>query len=152
MKILIRQMKLLDIKQVMELNQKILPENYPREFWIENFYKGKTHSLVVIYAGLIIGYVFCDENAIISLAIDEQFRNKGLGKQLLYNCLNTYTTAIKLHVRVTNEIALKLYKSLGFIEEERIIEYYRNPVEDAFSMIRKPNGIKYNTKRILNIS
>jgi ribosomal-protein-alanine N-acetyltransferase len=142
-------MTLIDVKQVKDLNERSLSENYPREFWIEIFHKGKTHSFVCVFANLIIGYIFCDEGTIISLAIDEKFRNKGLGKQLLYNCLNTYITPVGLHVRVTNEIALNLYKSLNFIEEERVIGYYHS--EDAYSMIRKPSNIKYDAKRVVKI-
>lgn len=151
MKILIRQTKFIDIKQMMNLNEKSLTENYDREFWNQTFHIGKTHSFVAIWATTVIGYIFCDNDTIISLAIDDKFRNKGIGKQLLHNCLNTYNTPVKLHVRVTNDVALKLYKSLRFIEEEKITEYYVNPTEDAYTMIWKPNGIKYEEKRRINI-
>lgn len=152
MKISLRNMKLHDIKQLMELNQKTLPENYDREFWVEKFHEGKIHSFVAIFAGQIIGYVFCDNDTIISLAIDEKFRNKGLGKQLLGNCLNTYNINVRLHVRVTNNIALKLYESFGFSEEQKLIDYYVDPIEDAYVMIWKPSGTKYDVKRKLNIN
>ena len=152
MKIIIRPTKFLDINQMMELNQRALPENYNREFWSQKFYEGKTHSFVATWATLVIGYIFCDETTIISFAIDEKFRGKGLGKQLLYCCLNTYNKPVRLHVRVSNEIALKLYRSVGFVEEEKMSEYYSNPTEGAYQMIRKLTNIKYEEKRKLNIT
>lgn len=151
MKIIIRSTKLLDVNQMMKLNQKILPENYDHEYWIEKFHEGKTHSFVATWATLVIGYIFCDDTTIISFAIDEKFRGKGLGKQLLHCCLNTYTKPVRLHVRCSNEIALKLYKSVGFIEEEKISEYYTDPIEEAYLMVHKPTGIRYEEKRKLNV-
>lgn len=145
MKIIIRLMKLIDVGQMMELNKKCLPENYPRNYWIDTYQKGKTHSFVAVFANLVIGYVFCDENTIISFAVDEKFRNKKIGKQLMHHCLNTFTTNVTLHVRVTNDIAINLYKSLGFIEKETLIEYYANPKADAFTMTRAPMDCKYDT-------
>lgn len=134
MKIILRPMKLIDIGQMMDLNQRSLPENYPRNFWIETYQKGKAHSYVAVFSKLIIGYVFCNENTIISVAIDEKYRNKGIGKQLMHLSLNTFNTTVNLHVRTTNKIAIHLYESLNFDINDKIHGYYGN--EDAYTMIR----------------
>lgn len=151
MKVNIRPMKFHDITQSQQLNQKSLAENYDRNFWDAKFYAGKTHSFVAIWAGLVVGYIFCDQQTIISFATDEKFRNKGIGKQLLYHCLSTYTTPIHLHVRVTNEVALNLYKSVGFIKQEKLIEYYNDPVEDGYLLIWGPTDRKYYSQSHLKI-
>lgn len=147
MKIIFRPTKLSDINQMMQLNEKSLAENYQKEFWNMKFYEGKNHSFVAVWATLIIGYIFCDGDCIISFALDEKFRGKGVGRQLIHHCLNTYTNPVKLHVRVTNDVALKLYRSLGFVETETIVDYYTTPTENAYAMIWKPNGTKYEIKK-----
>lgn len=151
MKITIRQTRFLDINRMMEINQKSLTENYEKDFWSTKFYEGKTHSFVAIGMGMVIGYIFCDKDTIISVAIDEKYRGKGIGRQLLNYCLNTYKTPVKLHVRINNEPALKLYRSLGFIETETLNEYYIDPIEDAYLMEWKPTGVKYEENRKISI-
>ena len=149
MKITLRQMKLIDIGQTMDLNKRCLSENYPRTYWIDTFQKGKTHSFVAVFAKLIVGYIFCNEDTIVSFAVDEKYRNKKIGKQLMHLCLNTFTTNVTLHVRVTNDIAINLYKSLGFVEKETLHEYYKNPLEDAYTMTREPTVDKYPTTMLI---
>lgn len=134
MKVTIRPMKFHDITQVKKVNEECLAENYTREFWESKFHECKNHSFVAVYASDVIGYIFCDNKIIISFAILDKFRGKGIGKQLLYHCLNTLDNPVMLHVRVSNEAALKLYRLVGFQEDKKLIEYYKEPVEDAFEM------------------
>ncbi len=143
MKIVIRPTKYHDISQMIDINRASLPENYRVEVWKMKFYEGKNHSFVAIGAGSVIGYILCDEESIISFATAEKYRDKGIGRQLLHHCLNTYKTPIKLHVRTSNEPALKLYRSLDFIEKETIKDYYDSPVEDAYAMEWIPTCHKY---------
>lgn len=150
MKIVIRQMRFLDITQVMTVNQDSLAENYIKEFWVLKFHEGKSHSFVATLSDTIIGYVFCDNNTVISFAISDKYRGKGIGRHLMQHCLNTFDISITLHVRVTNDHALKLYKSLDFEEKELLVEYYTDPVENAYLMEWKPSK-KYEEIRKLNI-
>ena len=143
-------MKLTDINQVMNLNESSLSENYDRDFWLEMFGLGKTHSFVAIYQTQIIGYIFCDNQYIISFAINEKYRGLGIGKNLLSNCLNTFNIPIRLHVRISNNIAIKLYNSYDFKIEDTMENYYTNPDENAYSMIWSPNK-KYEYKRKLDV-
>jgi len=150
-KILIRFMKLTDIKQTKVLNEQTLPENYPLQFWAEVYPTGKAHSVVAVYGGEIIGYVFCNEDSILSFAVNENYRRRGIGKVILSACLSTFSKQkVSLNVRVGNVPALKLYKVLGFVIEKEEIGYYGNgdlsrgplkPVENAYHMsYTPPNG------------
>ena len=157
-KIAIRSMKMIDIGQTKTLNEKCLQENYQREYWIEKWQKGKENSFVAVFAKLIIGYVLCSQNHVISFAVDEQYRGKGLGKLLMQHCLNTCNAPVTLNVRVGNKTALALYYSLGFATVKVAPNYYSNPTEDAYEMVRKygkPQEYaqnKYPTPWILKIS
>ena len=53
-------------------------------------------------------------------------------------------------MRINNEVALKLYKSLNFTIEETLKDYYTDPISDAYVMIWKENK-KYECKKKLNI-
>jgi [ribosomal protein S18]-alanine N-acetyltransferase len=152
MKILIRQAKFSDLSQIDALNRKSLAENYNREFWIEKFNLGKDHCFVAICANEIIGYIFCDQGFVISFAVHELYRSKGIGQELLHHCLNSMNNKIKLHVRVSNEAAIKLYKKIGFTEEERMKNYYLSPPEDAYLMKwEKSLSVKFTERKKMNI-
>lgn len=153
MKILFRSMKLLDINQVKKINEENLPENYSKDFWIETFHDGaKLHSFVAEAMTQIIGYVFSDQEGVISLAVDNRFRGKGIAEQLMKHCLNTYTNDITLHVRKSNLQALNLYKKLGFNEKDVITDYYINPTEDALLLFWKFNNDRFVENKKMNVA
>ena len=84
------------------------------------------------------------------LAVKKEFRGKGLGKSLLKFCLNKCKIYgpyyFELHVAVTNEIAINLYKKLGFETVGEIVKnYYNNdkpPDNDAYLMRKYINNDK----------
>ena len=147
---MIRPTKFLDIPDIIKVNLECLPENYSRSFWEEQFYLGKDHSFVAV-CGDIVAYVFCNKDSIISFAVQEKFRKKGIGKQLLHHCLNTFQIPIYLNVRVHNENAIGLYSSLGFTILETISNYYHSPKEDGYKMSKLPFDKKYEEKKKMNI-
>lgn len=142
-KVVIRPAKYGDIQSMMRVNVTNLPENYNLNFWINTYCEseGKLHSFVATYASDVIGYIFCDTNSIISFAIDEPYRRGGIGKQLLHHSLNTFKTPVHLHVRVDNDAALRLYKSIGFVEKTVIKQYY-SETDDAFELEWHPKPTK----------
>ena len=139
MKIIIRSMKLHDINQIIVINEGAMAEHYPKESWVCKFYEGKSHSFVAISAGMVIGYIACSASYIVSFAVDSKFRGHGIGRQLLYHCLNTFESPVYLHARVNNATALRLYQSLNFIVRETLHDYYVSPIEDAYLMEWKPS-------------
>jgi [ribosomal protein S18]-alanine N-acetyltransferase len=150
MKIVIRPAKFMDIPEIIKVNIECLPENYDRLFWDKQFYIGKEHCFVAV-SGDIIGYVFCDQDSIISFAVQEKYRKKGIGKQLLFHCLNTFQKSVSLNVRINNLGAIHLYTSLGFKVMETIPNYYYNPREDGHKMSRDPTPIKFLEKKKIHI-
>ncbi len=96
----------------------------------------ETEGKVVGYAG---AWVILDESHITNIAVLEDFRGRGIGKQLteallqyLSNLGACYAT---LEVRVSNERAQNLYKSLGFVSVGKRKRYYEDNGEDAFLMV-----------------
>jgi ribosomal protein S18 acetylase RimI-like enzyme len=98
-------------------------------------------SYVVCYEEQIIGFLLCScKNKILNLsvlAINEQFRGKGLGRRLIKLCLEdnktTEVNTFTLHVDVRNTVAKGLYDSLGFLTR-KVIEGYYEDGADAYFM------------------
>lgn len=110
-----------------QLNEKCLKENYDMNYW-ENIISFH-NSFVICASGVVVAYILCDnECTIISLAVDESFRNQGFGKRLLLRCIESSRQIglekLILHVRPSNEYAIRLYESCGFIVSNTLEKYY----------------------------
>lgn len=151
MKLTIRPLKQHDLPNVKQLNEECLPENYPESVWLGLFTlsAGKNHSFVAAHgSGRIMGYIFgTGSGNIVSFAVAEKFRKRGLGKSLMAHCLQSYgnpnssdrgVPMIKLNVRVSNEPAIACYQQFGFQVAQHIPKYYQNPIEDAYEMTTTP--------------
>jgi len=60
------------------------------------------------------GYI--PENILVYIALDKEYRKKGLGKKLLDLMINKSEGDIALHVDFDNKRARKVYKKMGFKE------------------------------------
>ena len=152
----IRNATINDIDKVIEINLVSLPEHYPRGFFIDLLEKyNKAFYVVELPHGEVVGYVMnrielkpgffkyllVKSGHVVSIAVLEQHRRRGLGYILMayamksmyeeYKCSETY-----LEVRVSNTPAINLYEKLGYrkIKVER--GYYLDG-EDAYVMARK---------------
>ena len=91
-------------------------------------------------AGYAIAFSVGEDAEVLNVAVDLDFRGKGLAGQMLDAVLIELSargvrTAF-LEVRESNRAALALYRSRGFAEIGRRLRYYRRPVEDALVMRR----------------
>lgn len=78
---------------------------------------------------------------LISIAVLEEYRGRGIGSALLQHTIdamkNVYkVVSIYLEVRVSNIGAIRLYKKFGFKKARIVREYYRDG-EDAYVMVLK---------------
>ncbi|MCC5943576.1 MAG: GNAT family N-acetyltransferase [Bernardetiaceae bacterium] len=72
---------------------------------------GKVVGAVVMNETGMKGYI--PENILVYIAVDNNYRGKGLGKMLMKAAIETAKGAIALHVEPDNP-AKKLYEKLGF--------------------------------------
>ena len=107
-------------------------------------------------AGDVVGYggakVGGDQADVMTIGVAPQARGRGAGAAILDALLDWARQAgaaeIFLDVRPSNEGAIALYNSRGFVEIGRRPRYFRNPVEEAVEM-RAPltrAGAKTTTK------
>ena len=79
-----------------------------------------------------------DELHVATIATHPDFRRRGLGKKILVHALlaaqEEGVIRAFLEVREKNEAAQNLYRNLGFVEDGRRKEYYKDTMEDAILM------------------
>lgn len=95
--------------------------------------------LVYLYNGVVIGCTgLRQENHDIThnlhTSVDERFRNRGLGKFIIYKAIvECNTPYLHADVRTDNMSSLNLYYSLGF----RATDYYYNGRTNVYNLWRK---------------
>ena len=148
-----------DIKDVVSINQRCLPENYPDQFFLGLHYHAPKAFFVAEYEGEIIGYIMCriergisgfgrmpvKKGHIVSVAVLTTLRNKGFGKALISSGMEgmrSYgATEFFLEVRKTNEEAVAVYEKLGYSVRRVLRGYYRDG-EDAYLMVKKEDSVQ----------
>lgn len=74
---------------------------------------------------------------IYTMAVTREHRGTGLGRMLLDDCLAALraegVTRVFLEVGVSNQAAISLYESAGFVKTHRLRDYYA-PGQDAWKM------------------
>jgi len=102
------------------------------------------HGIAARYGDDLIGFIIisavADEAEIITIAVDDVWRRRGVGRALLEGALaeagQRGARAMLLEVSVTNAAAQALYDRAGFVTVGRRRNYYKGPagMEDALLM------------------
>lgn len=151
----IRRFKPADLDRVMFINEMCLPENYSSSFFLD-LYEHFPETFVVAEEGEeIAGYAICrveriipsfkfmslsKKGHLISIAVMPRFQHQGIGEALMREVMNALVgyeaKEFYLEVRVTNAVAVGLYRKLGF-QVSRLLQGYYSDGEDAYLMSRK---------------
>ena len=145
--IIYRNAEVRDALQMQELNLRTLPENYPLSLWTEILSMMSSFIFVAVHNDVIIGYSagiiqFSEEGVvgtIMSLAVDEDYRNKNVGNTCLQKSLvalsDTTINKITLCVRESHLVAQHIYQKNGFEMSHVIDDYYDAPKERGLFMV-----------------
>lgn len=141
--IVFRPMKLSDLPVIMEVERASFPTPWPRQaFYNELVHNRFARYSVIQVDGRVVGYcglwLLLDEAHITNIAIHPNFRGRGLGKALLSYVMRQAKEwgagKMTLEVRVSNKIAQRLYKKMGFEPSGIRPRYYTDNQEDAIIM------------------
>lgn len=114
--------------------------------WSETIYRRELENprsigFVCTDGGKVIGFIHCnyvvDELTLNTLAVDEEYRRRGIAKRLweeVRAMTEGFCTICFLEVRESNLPARKLYESLGFVICGYRAQYYHLPDEPALLM------------------
>lgn len=139
---LIRKFKHGDIFTVMRLVNEIFQEDYDPQIlfgfyneWQDGFIVAEENNEIL---GLVVGSLPEPTRArILILAVEEPYRNKGIGSQLLQvflnECIIRGVKLVTLEVRVSNLGAIEFYKKRKFFIVQTIPHYYKDG-EDGYVM------------------
>ncbi len=102
------------------------------------FFIAKKGKRAIGYMGLS---AVLDEGYVTNIAVTENERKKGVGTALLNRIFafagDNRLSFVSLEVRVSNQNAISLYNSLGFKEEGKRPNFYKNPKEDALILTKR---------------
>lgn len=141
-----------DLHSVVEINIASLPEHYS-DYFFESILKELPESFIVAETNQkVVGYIMCKiefgfsnfrklgfvkKGHVVSVAVLPEHRGKGIGRSLMLEAINGLafrkSDEIYLEVRVSNDLAVRMYQSLGFLIKSRLRSYYRDG-EDAYLM------------------
>lgn len=140
---LIRDMTLEDIEEVVKIEHLSFKTPWTYEAFLSEITRNKVAKYRVIEGDKrVVGYyglwLLYGEGHITNIAVHPEFRGIGLGNMLLEDIINISREnkihALTLEVRVSNTVAINLYKKYGFIEVARRKGYYSDTGEDAIIM------------------
>lgn len=130
----IRNFEMPDIRRVMEIEAESLLDG-DAGLYLELYEEWPEGFLVAEKEDEVIGFVVVvltpeGEGRVFALAVDSRHRGRGVGGALLKAAFNLLRKRkigyVRLEVRVSNQIAQRLYKSRGFMEIGFIPFYYKD--------------------------
>ncbi len=133
--IIIERAKPRDFEVIFKLEEMSYKDPWPREVFIVDFlFNSSAQYYVAKSSGKIVGFLGIwqeeDRLHIINVTVHPEEREKGIGKTLIKYAIELARERKKkevyLEARVSNTIAISLYKSMGFEETERINSYYQD--------------------------
>jgi [ribosomal protein S18]-alanine N-acetyltransferase len=145
----LRPLTLADLAAIERIERRAYPTPWSRSMFAGEIAKQSSICLGAIDgegAGRLAGYMiisrYADAWHIMNIAIDEDYRRRGIATQLLNRLFELTSTddrrGYTLEVRVSNAHAIKLYESLGFVARGIRRAYYTDNREDALIMWKDP--------------
>jgi ribosomal-protein-alanine N-acetyltransferase len=144
-----RPLTLADLAAVERIERRAYPTPWSRSMFAGEIAKQSSICLGAVddeAEGRLAGYLiisrYADAWHIMNIAIDEDYRRRGIATDLLNRLFEATSTddrrGYTLEVRVSNNHAIKLYEGLGFVARGIRRGYYTDNREDALIMWKDP--------------
>lgn len=134
-----------DLEQVSTMEAACFSMPWSKKSFEENLNRSDAVYVVARDGDKVLGYcgayVILNEADINQVAVEPLHRKKGVGGKMLAALLEKLrkagADAVALEVRKSNEAAIALYESMGFVTEGIRKNFYEKPVEDALIMWKR---------------
>lgn len=134
-----------DLEQVSTMEAACFSMPWSKKSFEENLNRSDAVYVVARDGDKVLGYcgayVILNEADINQVAVEPLHRKKGVGGKMLAALLDKLgkagADAVTLEVRKSNEAAIALYESIGFVTEGIRKNFYEKPVEDALIMWKR---------------
>lgn len=135
-----------DITAILSIEGRSNAVPWSRQLFVKELQRVEGATLVATDAQQVVGFIACagqgDAWHILNLTVDPGHRRRGIGGLLVDAVIaelhgrpyDRYT----LEVRVSNDPAIRLYRSRGFVDSGIRPRYYSDNQEDALIMWREP--------------
>ncbi|MEZ0320273.1 MAG: ribosomal protein S18-alanine N-acetyltransferase [Pyrobaculum sp.] len=150
---IVREATLNDLNDLISINRKVLPENYPPWFFLEHLEQFPKAFIVAEISGKVVGYVMSrveygwsnltqgkpvKKGHIVSVGVLPEARRLGIATAMMSRAMKAMkvfygASEVYLEVRVSNTPAISLYEKLGYKVVGRVPRYYSDG-EDAYIM------------------
>ncbi len=137
-----------DITTILSIEARSSAVPWSRQLFAKELQRTEGITLVAADGDLVVGFIAVagqgDSWHVLNLTVDPDHRRRGVGGLLVDRAISAlhgrpydrYT----LEVRVSNDAAIRLYRSKGFVDSGVRPRYYSDNQEDALIMWREPAG------------
>ena len=148
MKLALRRLELHDLNAIERIERASYTTPWSRSMFAGELAKPSSLSLGAFEeeSGALLGYLvisrYVDAWHVMNVAVAPEHRRRGIARTLLQQLFEVTSTderrGYTLEVRVSNDGAIRLYETLGFVRRGVRRGYYTDNREDALIMWRDP--------------
>ena len=138
----IRTFRAEDLDQVVAIEKAAFPDPYSRMLF-RWFGVTTGNGFIVAYREHVLGYLISEirggQGHIVSMAVNPEYRRKGIGEALLREAIARMESKVRevyLEVRATNDAAIRLYEKRSFKITGEVLKGYYPDRENAVVMSR----------------
>ncbi|MHB8641673.1 MAG: ribosomal protein S18-alanine N-acetyltransferase [Gaiellaceae bacterium] len=144
----LRRLQMPDLDAIETIERRSYPTPWSRSMFAGELAKPASICVGAFVDNALVGYLvisrYVDAWHVMNLAVDPEFRRRGIGARLLEHLFEVTDDGARrgytLEVRVSNEEAIRLYERVGFRPRGVRRGYYTDNREDALIMWRDPEA------------